>query len=438
MTRLLAILLAAVLALAPLAGQAQSDGEAGTSFPETPGLLVNFDPPGAAADGLWVQGQLRVRVQIPSRYPFDALDLDLPEIENAKVLTLVKPRTRRQRSYAGDGYVLETILAIFPTRSGTLVIPEIRASGKATSPGGDAFPFDNRTEPVTIPVRPADPGWEDPWWLVAERIEIEEHWSQPLDQIRSGDVVTRTVVLTAFGATAEQLPDLEHGRTRGLQATEVTQKATTRRTASGAVGTLEKSWELKFSQDPVVYISPVGVAYWHPGAGERRKASVPGVRIEPLPEDAVAIAARLMTEAEVRYRLDRTLIVILLGVLAVPLVVIAAVVVWRALPTHEDRVLAQRCRAGCSAAEFYRAVLHWAREEGFDPDRDRHELPDELSALEAHLFGLHDDPGGLDRLAEALRKAGQRRRLRGLRARALGIVRDIIGPRITLDAHRQP
>lgn len=425
----LASLIAALVLLLPALASAQAGTGTGTSFPETPALLATFDPPDAEGQGTWVQGQILLRVQIPSRYPFEALDLDLPQIENARVITLLKPRTRRQRSYAGDGYVLETVLGIFPTRSGDLTIPPIRATGRSRSPDGRDFPFQREIRPKVIPIRRIPADWDEAWWMVASRIDIEETWSKPVDQIRAGEIVTRSITLTAFGATSEQMPDIEHGRTRGLQATPLEQSAKTQLTATGVIGTIEKSWTLKISHDPTVYISPVGVAYWDPVSGERRKASVPGKRIEPLPEDGQAIARRAMDDAMARYQADRAMLLVLIAAVAVPIALAIALILWRAFPTCPDRTLLRRCRAAASAKDVYRAVCQWAQESSLDLQRDASRFPEEYRALEAHLFGLRKDSGDLERLPSALLRLSRADRLGALGRAAHAVLQDIIGRR---------
>ena len=100
------------------------------AFGEEPMLSVIVEPQAVFEGGGYVQGEIVVTVRVSSLHPFEALDVDMPAIDGTSMVTLLKPRMREVRSYAGKGYVLERIVAIYPEASGTLVIPPIRATGR--------------------------------------------------------------------------------------------------------------------------------------------------------------------------------------------------------------------------------------------------------------------------------------------------------------------
>lgn len=408
-----------IVALVALPVQAQERGEAVFSIPEVPALSVTLSPDDAATRGVHVQEQLVLRVQVASRRPFEALDLQLPKIAGATIVELAPPRSRIVRSYVGEGHVLETTLAVFPDRSGRLVIPAVQASGYVRI-DGERVTFDLAGPEWDLPVAGIEPDLAEGWWVVSSHIQMGEAWSIPLADLREGDIVERTVVLTAFGVTADRMPHPEHGRTRGIAVGTAREEIRTERTDKGLASTLTQVWTLKVERGGVVYIAPIGVPYWDPVSGEARKAALPGHRIEPLPPDEAAIARRLIAQAESDHRRYWGVAIALGAVLLAPLLFVVGLVIWTVLPTGHDRALTGLCRdPAVTPTEVYRAIQRW---EGASPLEGR-----ACRALLRAVFGTGTPPRATDVAVEICNLA-RRERLRELRTLMLGFRDAIIGP----------
>ena len=283
-------------ALAPLAVLALlAAGAAGparaqiTAFPEVPELLVSLDPPEAATEGGWLYGQIVLKAQLVSKHPFEALDFDLPLPEGVQKVEVMRPRTRRTGAYAGEGYVFETVVALFPTRSGVLEFPPARAAGVSSPEDSDReIAFDARGPAFRVSVAGAHPSMDGEWWMVSPRVEVEEIWSKPVEEIRVGDIVRRTVVATVHGATGHRVSVPDHRRTLAVRVADATTEVRTEITARGAIGKVARSWDLKFERGGVVYVAPVVVPYWNPVRRERETVAALGRRLEPLPADREA------------------------------------------------------------------------------------------------------------------------------------------------------
>ena len=83
-----------------------------TEAPLVPELKVTIGPEAALSTNAYVDGQSVLAVQLLSRHPFESLSLKLPSVSNAKVIELLRPRTRKITSYAGEGYAFETSVAM--------------------------------------------------------------------------------------------------------------------------------------------------------------------------------------------------------------------------------------------------------------------------------------------------------------------------------------
>lgn len=428
MTRFLPACLLCVLA--PLSSLAQ---EPVFVMPEVPKLTVTMKPEAALRDGGYLQGQLVLQVQIASKFPFEALNVRLPQIRDAEVHRLQAPRTREVRSYAGDGYVFETALAIFPTKSGLLEIPGVAVEGAVEPLPDQERSFRESSDDLRLEIAGVAPRYSDPWWLVSERVEMSETWSKPVEELRLGDVVRREITLVAFGATAAHLPELEHSRTQGITVAKADGTAKTERTAEGVTATVTQAWDLKIEADDFAYVSPMGVAYWHPGEAREMRAALPGKRIEPLPADERALAAALMSDALAEHNQRLAVVVLLAFVLLTPLLVVGVAALWQAWPTRGDLRLVRACAAAGSPTGLYRAVSEWALASGIDLRTLEASTTSAYGELERGVFSARTSTADRRELVRSLLRVSRRMRLRRLLAAMDRGLDRLLGPRRRLE-----
>lgn len=114
--------------------------------------------------------------------------------------------------------IYEKNYAIFPQRSGEMVIPDILFRGELTD-GSSSLLFRNpNTQPITafaegynIMVHERPPAFPaDSTWLPATQLSISEQWDRDITQLEPGDSVRRTVSVTALGLDGAALPPLEN------------------------------------------------------------------------------------------------------------------------------------------------------------------------------------------------------------------------------------
>lgn len=418
------LLTALLMLAAAVSGARAEDAQTTLTFPDAPELFVSFEP---SAGPLRVQRQIVMRVRLVSARPFDALSMTKPEGDGAaEIFELSAPRTRQVRSYAADGFVHEASYAIFPLRSGVLKAPAIRAVGRVSGPG-DGAAFDLAAPGPTLEILAAPADWADPWWMVADAVEIEESWSIPPDRLRRGDVVRRTATVSARGAPAERMAPPVHGAARGVEIHEAGGSSRTLRSADGFTGIVVRSWDIVIGDAPVVNIPPVRVVFWDAAADARAVRAVRALRIEPAEPDREARAAALMAAAAAERRGAARAALLGALLVAAPGLALAAAFARASLPSGADWRLRAACRNAAGPEAALRAVEAWRRETGLaaagcDPVR----------ALEAALFGGRS--GGDPRAAAAALLSVARRARRGALIRRLGAATDaLLGPVEPLD-----
>ena len=326
------------------------------SVPEEPTLIVRITPPKP-----YLQEEIVQVVRVIAPHPFEELVLDLPPVAGAEVITLQKPKNRKFETYGGEGYIYETSRAIFPKQSGELLIPPVRISGSIGISRNERKPFALRHDGRILDVRPPPESFSEDWWLVARDVEVDEDWSVPLDQLRVGDRVTRSITITVAGATGAHLPELEQGRANGITVLPGRTERSTKITPAGVIGKISRSFDIRVDVDQPINISPVRMVWWNTSTEIERRSAAPAVRLEPLPRDVEKLVAEAMADAAAAHRNGRN------GLIALTLgagMLLIALAFWffrtRLNVRPEDRSLQRALSNDSSPIDAIRALKRWA------------------------------------------------------------------------------
>ncbi len=299
----------AIIALTMLGAMVPLPGFSQTRLPTFPELFVYVD-----TSQTHVQQQVVQRIRLQSPDPFDALTVQLGIIADAEVIELQRPSARRFEAWGTRGYVWESTRAIFPEKSGELMLPAISAKGRILRSDGSRTDFD-LTEPAHIlRVAPRETSMRDDPWLVAKAVEMSERWSPEPTLLKTGDIARRTIEVTVNGVNAERIPDLVMPVSSGISVLPGDVSRDTRMGEQGLIGRMIQHFDVRIETDSVTDISPVQLAWWDAAADRVRRASVRAWRIEPLVSDALALAERLINDAAIeRTRARRNLALLALA-----------------------------------------------------------------------------------------------------------------------------
>ncbi len=166
---------------------------------------------------VWQQAQLVLTVKLFHKTGIS--NASLSEVETSDPYAIVEQLgedSNYDMVHNGVRYgVIERKYAIFPQRSGTLTISPMRFEARVGNIRRDFFgTFGGgalkrvRSKAVEVEVRPMPANIGASQWLPAKKVLIKQEWSQPLDKLRAGEPVTRTLTLVARGILASQLPDI--------------------------------------------------------------------------------------------------------------------------------------------------------------------------------------------------------------------------------------
>ncbi|WP_434149200.1 BatD family protein [Methylocaldum gracile subsp. desertum] len=166
----------------------------------------------------YVQAQVIYTVRVLSRVHFSAANLSDPSAEDALIQRLGDDR-RYTTHRSGHQYTaIERKYAIFPQKSGTLLLEPLTLEARSAAGGRSLFNqfFNHSThilrahsDSVRLDVRPIPAAFSGKHWLPAEHLEIDDSWSQNAPQTTVGEPITRTITVRADGTTVGLLPELE-------------------------------------------------------------------------------------------------------------------------------------------------------------------------------------------------------------------------------------
>ena len=226
-------------------------------------------------DNVYVQAQAVLTLRIyHSVSMYDDSSLTPLRIADARVEQLGEPRTY-EKSIGGVLHgVIELQYAIYPQRSGPLVIPGQTFSATLVdrSRSNDFLPFGPRAGKVTrvkspdIPLqvkpKPADYPADAPW-LPARALGLAETWNPQPEQSQVGDSLTRRLILKVDGLSSAQLPPLPATQVDGLRRYPDQPQMSDQKSETGIIGTREEREALVPNRSGSFDLPPLEVLWWN-------------------------------------------------------------------------------------------------------------------------------------------------------------------------------
>ncbi len=268
----------------------------------------------------YVQGKLGLTVRVWMDERVLSGSLSEPSVDGAAV-----QRTGEDRRYDGvrNGrpyQVVERQYAIFPQRSGELVIPPVVFDGRARSEDrrtrradpfgsmfGDSFfgDFPGGSGPlgsgvieemfggggrsvrtlssaVSVDVKPRPDGAGDGWWLPARDVEIVEQWDDAQPVFRVGEPVNRSVAIRATGLSGAQLPPLTLPEIDGMKQYREPAVDDTATRGDEVISIRLQKAALVPTQPGTVTLPAIEIEWWDTAQDRSRTAVLPARRVEVL------------------------------------------------------------------------------------------------------------------------------------------------------------
>lgn len=246
----------------------------------------------------YVQQAVGWVVRLYSAAPLISGQLEQPAPDGAS-LQQVGDDTRYAREIAGRRYeVVERRYLLIPERSGPLTVPGASFEGRGTGGFFDDLFGDRggelsaRSAPRALQVRPAPADAPQPW-LPLRDLQLR-YVATPSD-LRAGSAGTVTIEVTADGATAAQMPELQLPPIHGVQVfADPAQADEVFREGRPRVK-LTRRFSLVPSQAGRVTLPGMRIGWWDVQAGAARSARLPPMTWTVATGDAAGAPAALAT-----------------------------------------------------------------------------------------------------------------------------------------------
>lgn len=230
---------------------------------------------------VYVQGQVILTLRIMQSINLESRSVTDLQLDKAFVKQLQQQSF--QRTIKGRPWLIHEIrYAIFPEKSGTLEIPAQTFTARETSGRRSSFGFGNSgrqltrsTKNISLKVLPRPASFAGTTWLPARKLEIQEIWSTPPDQLHTGESATRTIKITGEGLQGAQLPPTLFPATEGLKYYPDKPAIEDAESSSGITGSRTDSAALIPTREGSWKIPEVRIPWWDTKSEKMRYAVLP-------------------------------------------------------------------------------------------------------------------------------------------------------------------
>lgn len=243
-----------------------------------------------SSESVYVQQELIFTLQILfSIQLYDDNRLSAMDISDALIQQLGETRNL-DTTIDGIRYRgFELKYSIHPQSAGEMIIPSLTFTGIATAsrdPFGSFFssggkPVIARSPEIKIEVKPRPENYPtDETWLPARNLSIEEKWSQPLDSLKVGDAITRTITVVADGLSAAQIPTVLITQPEGVNSYPDKSSTEDRKTVNGVQGQHTDSIAMIPTRPGKITLPAIEYVWFDTKSGEIKTSRLPETEID--------------------------------------------------------------------------------------------------------------------------------------------------------------
>jgi len=239
----------------------------------------------------WVQSEIIYTIRFFTSININRPTLSEPETSDPDaIIEQLGQVANYQKQVNGMTYsVSELRFAVFPQHSGTLTFKPVMFEGRIPS-GRSGSLFDQfmqpgtikrmRSKSVSVNIKPKPANIAANEWLPAEKVSIEEDWSEDITQLRTGEPVTRTLTIKAKGLTAEQLNDVEIADINGIKQYPDKAVNENQQKRDGITGIKQIKVAMIPAQEGKFVIPEISIPWWNTRTGKQEYARLPETVIE--------------------------------------------------------------------------------------------------------------------------------------------------------------
>ena len=246
-------------------------------------------------------GQVIVTRRLLYGVAVGGLEMQPFELPGAKVIELGDNQYETTRNGRRFG-VYEVAYAVFPREAGELNIPaqniDVQVGRRNLLSGRPAQKVRLQMGAETLQVKPRPAEFTPQEWLVANKLDLSDSWSQPPEQIRLGESLTRTITLATLGSAPDRLPTFEFADIPGMNVYAEPLQNTEDLNSRGVINARQRSVAFVPVKPGLIEIPELVVKWWNSTENRAEQARLPARTIEVLPAVAGSSASAPATPAQ--------------------------------------------------------------------------------------------------------------------------------------------
>lgn len=214
--------------------------------------------------------------------------------------------------------------ALFPQKSGKLVVPSVQFNGYYLSKARGAYdPFEEvfggnmnagfgfsdmfatrtplvlKTKPIEIEVKPIALNNNGNWWLPSTEVSLFASFEPSKPTFRVGEAVNRTIYLKALGVIDSQLPNIKFSQVEGLK--QYPEKALTEnKVEDGELVSIKKISNVYIpNKEGRISLPEISVDWFNVKTNRIEKSTLPALNINVLPSNNTTQLAPIAEEQKI-------------------------------------------------------------------------------------------------------------------------------------------
>ena len=236
----------------------------------------------------YIQSQVIYTLRLYTRVQIAQAQLNEPELADAVVTKLDEDKNFIETIKGIEYSVTERKYAIFPQKSGKMTIKPLTLTAEVLTSSGSGFnDFFNSTrtkrvtsKEITLDVKPAPKTFTDSHWLAAEDLKITQDWSGDVSQMKVGEPLTRTLTITAKGATVGSLPELHQTLADSLKIYPDQPVLKEQKSDDGITAIRQEKTALIPAKDGKFVLPEIKVTWFNTKTNKTEVASIPATTIQ--------------------------------------------------------------------------------------------------------------------------------------------------------------
>jgi hypothetical protein len=221
--------------------------------------------------------------------------IDVGNIQIDGALTVYFRSVSNSRTFSGKNYAgVDFFYNVFPTQEGTITIPSLTINVESPKPGGyKGIKHTITTKPKSVNVKGVPIGYDPNNWLVARSLNVTEKWSSPLQNVKVGDVLQRTISRSSAGTLSEFIPATQWDSVVGISLYPKRPQVSTNKSKTAVSARRTETVNYLFEKEGDITLPAIEYVYWNSRTKKFYKKQIDSISINVKPNADLAMLASI-------------------------------------------------------------------------------------------------------------------------------------------------